>query len=161
MVLAQCDEPRCAPPQHDATEDNARYRQHRDNQRDQVDLAIDLDLGRLAHILDTLKHGDVEDSDRSQTADNRDAAEGLHGRVHELDIGFGVGIAMFVNGWHRLDRHCVGDDILNHVTGWRQQRGGHEPGLRAHNRCHRLEMHYDAVHDQQAGGDQCGTDIHQ
>jgi hypothetical protein len=119
------------------------------------------DFHFLGHVFDAAEHGDVERGDRGQAADDGETAEGLHGNVHALDFGIGNWIAMFVDGRHRLDRHRVRDYVLHHVAGGRQQGGDDEPDLGRQDFGHRLGVRDNAVHDQDAGGDQSGADIDQ
>jgi hypothetical protein len=58
-----------------------------------------------------------------------------------------------------LDGHRVGDDVLQYVADRRQKRRDHIPGLDRHDRPHALRIADQADHNQDASGDQHGTDV--
>ena len=114
-----------------------------------------------AERLGAVEQVDVGGGDQREAADDRHAAERLHGGVHHLARRLVVRLAVLVDARHRLDRHRVGHRVLDHVAGRREQRGQHEPALGAHHRAHRLDVADQADHDEQARRDHRRAEPHQ
>ena len=106
------------------------YREHRNDQRDAVDQRVDLGLALLRQRVGAVEQEHVAERDQREAADDRDPAERLHRGVHGLARGLVVGPAGRVDARHRLDGHRVGDRVLDHVAGRREQRRDHEPAPR-------------------------------
>ena len=155
-LLAQA--PRPVPAQEGGEHDTADG-DGGDRQGEQVDVGVHSNLGTLRHLLDVREHDDVERCNEDEAADDGHPAEGLHRRVHSLDVGLGVGRAELVDSGNRLHRHGVGDDILNNVADGGEKRAQDEPGLGAHQPCHEGRVGDQAVHDGHAEGDERGAEI--
>ena len=140
---------------------HAQHGHHGDQQGQPVDIGIDLHFLRFLQGLDTAEHVYVQNGHDHAAADNRDAPERLHGRVHQAP-GLAIeGLAVLVDPRYGFDGHRIGHDILQHVTDRRQQRAGHIPDLGRHYSPHRFGIGQQSQHDQQTDRDQRGTDEHQ
>ena len=70
-----------------------------------------------------------------------------------------IGLAVGIQVRDCLDGHGVGDHVLQHVADRRQKSRDHIPCLDRHDRPHALRITDQADHDQEASGDQRGTDV--
>jgi hypothetical protein len=94
-------------------QDDAEHRDDRNDQRQLIDPKIGQRLLGREHVPRATQQVHVGERDQHGAADDRDAAERLHGGVHGFALGHADRIAVGVEARHRLDRHRVGDDVLH------------------------------------------------
>ena len=149
---------RPAPTQKDG-EDDAPDGDGGDHQRKQIDLAVHGNLGGLRHLLDVREHDDVDGRNEDEATDDGDPTQGLHRRMHRLDVSLGAGGAALVDRGNSLHRHGVGDDVLNDIADGGEKRAQDEPALGAYQPGHEGCVGDQAIHDGDADRDEGGAEI--
>ncbi len=102
---------------------NSADRDQRDGQRHEIYTRVNLGLLGLRELLDSVEHDDVDERNKYQSADERDAPERLHRGVLDLGLIVRQGCAIGLETGYGLHRHRVGYRVLDDVAGRRQQCG--------------------------------------
>ncbi len=140
---------------------HARHRNGRDGERHQVNTAIDFDFPGFRQRLRAAEHVEIDQRHQHAAADDGDAAQRLHGGVHQLALRGIYGIALRIDAWHRFNGHCIGDHVLQHIADGGEQHAGHIPRARRKHRAHRVAVGEQADHDQQTRRDHAGAEEYQ